>query len=330
MKRRVIIATLRTAVQAGFAFFCLYAGYRFYLFYSWATGIPEDFVPRPPAVEAFLPISALLGLKRMVLTGRYDDIHPAGLTIFLSALTIGLLLRKGFCGWICPVGFVANMIEKAGKKMGLLVRMPIWLDLPLLFLKYALLFFFAYVILWQMDIRAVEAFLYSPYNKVVDGKMLLFFLAPSILAVQVLACLAVISLVVRNFWCRYLCPYGALLGMLAFLGPWQVRRETRLCVNCKKCDEACPASIRISTKRVVRSPECIGCVECVAQCPQKGCLALTDRSGRAIPIYVFPAAVLTIFLIFWSVAVLMGHWDTSVSPAEARQLYPLISMFAHP
>ncbi len=154
MKRHVSISALRTTVQAGFALFCLYAGYRFYLFYSWATGISENFVPRPPAVEGFLSISALLGLKRLVLTGRYDDVHPAGLTIFLSALTIGLLLRKGFCGWICPVGFVSNMIEKAGKKMGLLVRMPIWLDLPLLFLKYALLFFFGYVILWQMDIRA--------------------------------------------------------------------------------------------------------------------------------------------------------------------------------
>jgi len=113
--KRPPIRTLRTLVQSGFAAFCLFAGYQFYHFYLWAMGESEVYVPRPPSVEGFLPISALLGLKRLMLTGRYDEIHPAGLTIFLSALIIALLLRKGFCGWICPVGFCPNLIEKLEK-----------------------------------------------------------------------------------------------------------------------------------------------------------------------------------------------------------------------
>jgi hypothetical protein len=75
------IARLRFAAQAGFTLFCLYAGYRFYGYYLWMMDQSETFVARPPSVEAFLPISALLGLKRFVLTGRWDEIHPAGLTI---------------------------------------------------------------------------------------------------------------------------------------------------------------------------------------------------------------------------------------------------------
>ena len=107
------ISSLRIAVQAGFTLFCLYAGYRFYLFYLWGTGQSDIYVPRPPSVEAFLPIGALVGLKRFLLSGHFDMIHPAGLTIFMAALVIGLLLRKGFCGWICPVGFVSNQIGRA-------------------------------------------------------------------------------------------------------------------------------------------------------------------------------------------------------------------------
>lgn len=128
--KTIRISKLRIFIQSVFALLCLGAGYQFFHFYLWAVGKSDVYVPRPPSVEGFLPISALLGLKRFVLTGRYDDVHPAGLTIFLAALTIALLLRKGFCGWICPVGFASNLIEKAGKKIQFIQHLPAWLELP--------------------------------------------------------------------------------------------------------------------------------------------------------------------------------------------------------
>lgn len=115
-KKAIPLPTLRTLVQTGFAMLCLVAGWRFYHFYHCATGKTDVFIARPPSVEGFLPISALLGFKRFVLTGRWDDVHPSGLTIFMAAPVIALLFQKGFCGWICPVGFVSNVVEKAGKK----------------------------------------------------------------------------------------------------------------------------------------------------------------------------------------------------------------------
>ena len=330
IKKSPSIPVLRTLVQVVFTLFCLYAGFRFFQFYQWAMGETQVFVPRPPSVEGFLPISALLGFKRFVLTGQWDDIHPAGLTIFMAALAIALLLRKGFCGWICPVGFVSNMIEKAGKKIQFIKYMPRWLDYFLLSFKYALLAFFLYVILWQMDLRAVDAFIHGPYNKIVDGKMLLFFLEPSKLAMQVMAGLVLISLVLRNFWCRYLCPYGALLGLLAFIGPSQIKRDEKLCIDCKQCDKTCPASIPVSRKHMVRSPECIGCVECVAKCPQKDCLSISVPRDAKLPVHALPVAVLALFFLFWATAVATGHWETSLTAEAARKLYPLSARFGHP
>ena len=90
--------------------------------YLWASSQSDIYVPRPPSVEAFLPISALVNLKRLVLTGQFDTIHPAGLTIFMAALVIGLLLRKGFCGWICPVGFASNLAEAFSRRFKLLAQ----------------------------------------------------------------------------------------------------------------------------------------------------------------------------------------------------------------
>ncbi len=198
------IPVIRAAIQAAFTLFCLWMGYRFFLFYQWAVGNSERFTPRPPSVEGFLPISALLGLKHLLYTGHYDPIHPAGLTILLAAFAIALVWRKGFCGWICPVGAASNLAENVGRRAGILVRLPAWLDLPLLSLKYLLLAFFLYIIFWKMSMHQVEAFLRSPYNLGADAKMLLFFLSPSRLAGGILLFLVIISFVIPNFWCRHL------------------------------------------------------------------------------------------------------------------------------
>jgi polyferredoxin len=315
---------LRRIVQGGFALFCLYAGYRFYRFYLWAAGLSEVYVARPPSVEAFLPIGALVSMKRLALTGNFDDIHPAGLTIFLAALTIGLLLRKGFCGWICPVGFLSNLIEATGRRFRLLRQPPAYLDYPLLSLKYLLLFIFGYLILFKMDLAGIEAFRRSPYNLVVDAKMLLFFLAPSALSLWVMGGLVAASFFLRNFWCRYLCPYGALLGLLALASPVAVSRNEESCLDCRKCDKVCPGSIRVSWKKTVRSPECIGCGECVSACPVRDCLTLKAASRWKVPALALPFAVLTLFLGFWAWAVLNGHWNSKVPVEVMKKVYAIV------
>ncbi|OGQ96298.1 MAG: hypothetical protein A2521_12270 [Deltaproteobacteria bacterium RIFOXYD12_FULL_57_12] len=317
-------------VQSGFALFCFYAGYRFYRFYLWGTGRSEVYVPRPPSVEGFLPISALVGLKRFVLTGDYDMIHPAGLTIFLAALAIGFFLRKGFCGWICPVGFVSNLAEKVGRRFRILWQPPVWLDVPLLSLKYMLLGLFAYLVVWQMDLRQIEAFHNSPYNLAVDAKMLVFFLSPSGLAAGVMIFLTAISFVIRNFWCRYLCPYGALLGLLAMAGPLQIRRDRAACIDCKKCEKTCPASIRITRKETVRTNECVGCTQCTAVCPVKDCLTVTGPDHLKVPTLLLPAAVVGLFLLFYLLALTAGIWYTEVTPQSMKQFYMLLAELPHP
>lgn len=326
------IHLLRRTVQGAFALFCLYTGYRFYQFYLWASSQSTTYVARPPSVEAFLPIGALVNLKRLILTGKYDIVHPAGLTIFVAFLCIGLLLRKGFCGWICPVGFASNLAESIGRKFSIIFRPPAWLDYPLLSLKYILLFFFCYLILLKMDLASIESFNQSTYNMVVDAKMLFFFLKPSDLSLWILLFLVTASFFSRNFWCRYFCPYGALLGILAFFSPLQVRRKEENCIDCKKCDQTCPGAIRVSQKATVRSPECVGCGECVSTCPAKDCLTLSAPGRRRIRLLALPALILGIFFLFYLWAILSGHWHSEISPETMKQIYSSIKLneLAHP
>lgn len=320
----------RLLVQSAFLLFCLYCGFRFYQFYQWAIGSSATYVARPPAIEGFLPIGGLVGLKRFLLSGVYDPIHPAGLTIFIAALLLAVFFRKGFCGWICPVGFTSQLVERLARRLKLLRRPPAWLDYPLLTLKYLLLAFFAWAILLKMDLAAIEAFSNAPYNLVVDARMLLFFLAPSTTTIWVMALLVLATFFLRNFWCRYLCPYGALLGLLAWGGPLRVRRDVPSCVNCKKCEKVCPGSIRVSEQGAVTSPECLGCLECLAACPVNDCLQLTTYRRRKLVPWLLPLGVIGLFLALWAVASLSGHWQSAVGPEMLRSYYPLAARLAHP
>jgi len=319
------VSLLRTCFQAAFLVYTLWMGYRFYRFYLWAVGQSLDFVPRPAGVEGFLPISALLSAKRFFMTGRFDPIHPAGLTIFLAALTIALLLRKGFCGWICPVGGLSNLCERLlrGISVKRFSAFPAWLDRPLLSLKYLLLAFFLYIIVWKMDLRSVTAFQHSFYNLAVDARMLLFFLNPTALAGVITLAVVVLSLLFRNFWCRYLCPYGALLGLLALASPFQVRRNVDKCIDCHRCDEVCPAALTVSGKQTVRACECVGCMDCVAACPGEDCLTVQAPGGKRVSTHLVPAAVVLTFLAFFALALATGHWHSKVPAETLRRVYTI-------
>ncbi len=166
----------RATVQFAFIVLCVWIGVEFYLFMQWGMSAGEKpFFSRPPGVEGFLPISALISLKYWLLTGIINNIHPAGLFIFIAIVASGLLLKKSFCSWMCPIGTLSESLWRLGEKLfGGNLRVNRWVDYPLRTLKYLLLLFFVWAI-WQMEVPALRTFINSPYNKVAEIKMYLFF-----------------------------------------------------------------------------------------------------------------------------------------------------------
>lgn len=322
--------TLRRASQMGFTLFCLLCGWQLWQFYLWCLGMRPTFFPRPAAVEAFLPISGLMNLKKLLITGQFDTIHPAALTIFLAVLIMALLVRKGFCGWICPVGFTSQLVAAAGKKLRLNWQPPLWLVYPLATLKYLLLGFFVYIIFFKMSVAQLEQFSQTPYNIASDAKMLLFFIAPSTTTLVVITLLTLFSLIIKNFWCRFLCPYGALLGLLALASPLWISRREEKCIQCKKCNAACPVGLEVANKKMIRGPECLGCGACVAACPADHCLQWTGIKGVKIPPLFIPVALLLILLLFYTWARLSGHWHSTIPVNELRHYFKIAASLSHP
>ena len=86
-----------------------------------------------------------------------------------------------------------------------------------------------------------------------------------------------------------LVPVRALLGVVALLSPMRIRRTAESCIDCGKCDKACPAALPVSRLVQVRSAECTNCMECVAACPVEGALAVTITPVKqSVPAWVCP------------------------------------------
>ena len=309
---------LRSTAQIVFLLLCIWIGIEFYLFMKWGLSDGQlPFYERPPGVEGFLPISALISLKYWLQTGVINNIHPSGLFIFIAILIMGILLKKSFCGWLCPVGTISESLWMLGRKIfGINFNLNRWFDYPLRSLKYLLLFFFAYSI-WQMDIESLVVFINSPYNKVADIKMFLFFANISSFALWTIIIMMMFSLFVKNFWCRYLCPYGALLGALSWLSPTKITRNKTSCINCELCTKACPSSIKVHKVNTVWSDECMNCLACVQACPVKNTLDIrTPITKTIVPNWVFGILIIGIFIAITGLAMLTNNWQNKISKDE--------------
>ncbi|MGC8915894.1 MAG: 4Fe-4S binding protein [Thermoanaerobaculum sp.] len=208
--------------------------------------------------------------------------------------------------------------------MGQTWELPRWVDVPLRGVKWVLLAFFVWATWFSMSLEQVRRFLDSPYNRVADVKMLLFFAEPSRLTVAVLGVLVVGSVLVRDFWCRFFCPYGALVGLFGLLAPWKITRKRDTCTDCRLCTKVCPARLPVHTLDRVRSVECTGCQDCVAVCPVASCLRLQAPKGFPLR----PAhGVLLAFAVYFAVTLAFratGHWRGAVSEAEYARRIPQI------
>ncbi len=322
---------VRRSVQAGFLLLNLWIGARFYFFVRYfETGGQSVYVPRPAGIDGWLPIAALMNLKYLLITGRLIDVHAAGAFLLVSFAAISFFFRKAFCSWLCPIGTVSEWLWQGGRELfGRTFALPRWADIPLRGLKYLLLGLFLYAIT-RMSAEDIFAFMNAPYGLIADVKMLDFFRALSSTAAAVIVFLVVASIFVKNAWCRYVCPYGALMGLVALVSPARIRRTPDACIDCGKCAMACPSLLPVDSKITIASAECTNCLECVSICPVRDALALVGPRRRAIPGWAVPVGIAVLFLGFVGYGRASGHWHTNLPASSYFKLIPHASDYGHP
>lgn len=239
--------------------------------------LPGD-AARGGAFDSFCPFGAIETLWSYIVKGQtLETTSPINFSIFMGVLGVSLLAGRAFCGWICPVGTLQDLLanlstslfpQASKKRRKKTNKIPYSIskqnDRWLRGLKY--------LILGVVLIASMRA-IYPPLQPLCPARALFSFQSPTPLIWSVLITFFVTSLLNRRFWCKYLCPLGAVLAPFNKINPLRLVLKEDRCTSCRRCDAACPMEIDDLANHL-RSPECIQCLECQEACPEKDVLEL--------------------------------------------------------
>lgn len=246
-------------------------------------------VPQKTVSDAFSALQVML----------YQRIFP-WLPI-ASFLLTAVILGRALCGWVCPFGFIQDLLVYVKKRHtrvslrthGGMLKVKYGILAAVLFISVTLSISLALGVGKSYE-SAIGVFAPAPFNAlspadtlfaILPRMVLMIVYAPEALIVGIISdplfwvrltimiAIIVLAVYVPRSWCRYFCPIGALLAVLnrfSFLG---LKRDPLRCTRagCRTCVDACPMMVRILELpwEKFTDSECIYCLKCVDACPTR-------------------------------------------------------------
>lgn len=205
---------------------------------------------------------------------EYIAFHSFPWLVLGIVVVIGLAAGRVFCGWVCPLGLVQDLLHKIPVRKIALPR----------FLGYAKYGFLAVTVIavayWFGKERMFffcnfcpTATLQVVIPGLVMGQDVLSTLS-LLLRFAVLALFLVFAALNHRSFCKVMCPIGAMVALTNKFTLFRIRVNDGKCIRCSKCDKACPMDVKVmrcgdSGRSVNRDAECIECLSCQAACPVK-------------------------------------------------------------
>ena len=226
------------------------------------------------SLHSVCPFGGVVSIYQFVTAGTFvHKIHESAIILMFILFALALLVGPAFCGWVCPLGSFQEWIGKLGRKISpkrFNKIIPAGIDRYLRYLRYV-------VLIWVVYVTATSATLffanYDPYYALFNfwtGEAAISSLI--VLSVVILA-----SLFAERPFCKYACPYGAILGVFNLFRIFKIKRNISTCIDCKACDRSCPMNIEVSTSKIVRDHQCISCLKCTSEdaCPLEDTVVMT-------------------------------------------------------
>jgi len=232
-----------------------------------------------------------------------------------SILVVTFLVGRAWCGWLCPLGTLLDFaptprlrrnspvvdphLRKIKYSLLLAILSTATLGtLTLLILDPITLLFRAlanavlplsssFIMMgekWAYGIVSLQPAV-QWFDSIVRSTLLIEqpFLLANLTMALLLASVLALNVIYPRFWCRYLCPLGALLGSVSVMARIRHRLDPERCISCQRCAIICPTGAIEAEKFLASSAECISCLDCVDSCPTEA-IAFRGRSRSHIPV----------------------------------------------
>lgn len=202
--------------------------------------------------------------------------------VFGFLMIFGSLLGRVVCGWLCPFGFVQDMVYKIP---GVSKEKNLPGHKILRFLPYFILVVFVILLpSLVVDIMGTGSPWFCEYIcpsgtllagvplVLMNGSLRMTAGLRFVWKVAILIILLLLSIKIYRPFCKYLCPLGAIYGVMNPVSFYRFKIDKKQCIKCKACQKVCPINIKVY--KHPNSAECIRCGACKAICP-KGAIAST-------------------------------------------------------
>ncbi len=231
------------------------------------------------SLHALCPFGGVVTLHQFITTGTFvQKINQSSIVLMTIAFVLAILFGPVICGWVCPLGSIQEWFGKLGKKT-FKTRfnniVPARYDKYLRFIRYIILAWVVYVIsstgkLIFQDVDPYYALFNFSSGEVVMGSLIILGVTLSL------------SLIIERPWCKYACPFGAVMGISNLFRIFKIKRNKSTCISCGACDRACPMNINVSESNIIRDHQCISCMKCTSEvaCPISDTVEFTTSSKK--------------------------------------------------
>jgi len=229
------------------------------------------------------PVNWFLQLDPLAAIGTALTTHTLYRPLLWALATIVLTIIFGrfFCSWVCPfgalhhfAGFLGNRRKTAAQKIQLNKYRKAQC------IKYFVLIFFLFMAAFPTLDVTLQTGLLDPIPLVTRSFNLLLlpiadksvnfvsvtarFYEGAWLVFLIFLTAVLLNLVIPRFYCRFICPLGALFGILGRFAIWRIGKKQSECVNCKLCEKSCEGGCEPAGN--IRISECVLCFNCREDC----------------------------------------------------------------
>ena len=231
------------------------------------------------SLHAVCPFGGVVSIYQFATVGTFTQkIHESSFILMILMFILSFIFGSVFCGWVYPLGSVQEWVGKLGKwlfKKRYNQFIPRQIDQYLRYLRYIMLAWVLYMTATSGKLAFGDIDPYYALFNFWTGEVAITGLA--VLGITLLSALAI-----ERPWCKYACPYGAVLGIINLFSIFSIRRRESQCTSCNLCSKECPMNIPVHALGVVRDHQCIVCLECTSEAnyPVENTVTFSTRGDR--------------------------------------------------